>query len=204
VITGTLDNSASQGGASGVYTVTVTAADPHGATVSQDFTWDVSNPAPVAVADAGTTDEDTSLTVDAANGVLANDTDKDGDDLTVLRVNGIATDVGGAVAGSNGGTFTLRADGSYTFNPGNDFQSLGVDQSATTSISYTVSDGEGSTSTATLTVTVTGTNDGAQITGNGAGAVIEDAQVTTSGKLNVTDPDAGQAVFVSQTNVPGA
>src|SRR5262249_40583285 len=42
--------------------------------------------APVGVGDAYTTDEDTPLTVPAASGVLANDTDIDGDRLTVARI----------------------------------------------------------------------------------------------------------------------
>ncbi|MFU2088471.1 putative Ig domain-containing protein, partial [Bordetella bronchiseptica] len=68
----------SQGGANndGVYTVEITATDANGASVSQTFEWDVNNPAPTAVADTGTTDEDTTLTVtDPAQGVLKNDTD---------------------------------------------------------------------------------------------------------------------------------
>ncbi|MFJ0765395.1 Ig-like domain-containing protein, partial [Bordetella bronchiseptica] len=169
IISGTLDNSASQGGANndGVYTVEITATDANGASVSQTFEWDVNNPAPTAVADTGTTDEDTTLTVtDPAQGVLKNDTDPDNDDLHVSAVNGQPANVGAAIAGDNGGTFTLNADGTYTFNPGPDFQNLAKDATAETSITYTVSDGEGGTSSATLTITVTGTNDAPTLTPN--------------------------------------
>ncbi|KDS76391.1 putative hemolysin, partial [Bordetella bronchiseptica KM22] len=169
IISGTLDNSASQGGANndGVYTVEITATDANGASVSQTFEWDVNNPAPTAVADTGTTDEDTTLTVtDPAQGVLENDTDPDNDDLHVSAVNGQPGNVGAAIAGDNGGTFTLNADGTYTFNPGPDFQNLAKDATAETSITYTVSDGEGGTSSATLTITVTGTNDAPTLTPN--------------------------------------
>ena len=159
IITGTIDHSASQGGNNGVYTVTVTATDPSGATTSQDFNWDVTNPAPTAANDNGTTDEDTTLNVNAQNGVLANDVDPDGDTLTVSQVNGATGNVGTPTAGSNGGTFTLNPDGSYSFNPGNAFQHLAVGQTATSSITYTVTDGQGGTSSATLTVEITGTND---------------------------------------------
>ncbi len=206
VITGTIDHSASQGGNNGVYTVVVTATDPSGASTSQEFQWDVSNPAPTAVADTGTTDEDTALSVDAQNGVLANDTDPDGDTLTVAQVNGQSTNVGAAVAGSNGGTFTLNADGSYSFNPGSAFQNLGVDQTATSSITYTVSDGEGGTSTATLTVTITGTNDAPTLTpevqlddqaGNDGQAI---TPVDVSGQF--TDVDNGDALTYSATGLP--
>ena len=169
IISGTLDNSASQGGANndGVYTVEITATDANGASVSQTFEWDVTNPGPTAVADTGTTDEDTTLTVtDPAQGVLKNDTDPDNDDLHVSAVNGQPGNVGAAIAGDNGGTFTLNADGTYTFNPGPDFQNLAKDATAETSITYTVSDGEGGTSSATLTITVTGTNDAPTLTPN--------------------------------------
>ncbi|MEN4919354.1 retention module-containing protein, partial [Achromobacter spanius] len=159
IITGTIDHSASQGGSNGVYDVTVTATDPSGASTSQEFQWNVTNPAPSAVNDSGETDEDTSLNVDVQNGVLANDTDPDGDALQVSQVNGQPGNVGVAVAGSNGGSFTLNADGSYSFNPGSAFQNLAAGQTATSSITYTVSDGEGGTSSATLTVEITGTND---------------------------------------------
>src|SRR5690606_32722871 len=159
LITGTLDNSASQGGDNGVYAITITATDKSGASVSQDFSWDVKNPAPTAVDDDGATKQGAGLSVNAEDGVLANDTDPDGDTLTVSQVNGQPGNVGAAIAGSNGGTFTLNADGSYSFNPGSAFNNLAANQTATSSISYTVSDGEGGTSTATLTVTITGTND---------------------------------------------
>uniref|UniRef100_UPI0018E4C608 putative Ig domain-containing protein n=1 Tax=Tsuneonella flava TaxID=2055955 RepID=UPI0018E4C608 len=59
VIGGTVDNSASQGGSGGVYSVTVTATDGDGASVDQTFNWTVTNPAPVATDDTDSTNEDT-------------------------------------------------------------------------------------------------------------------------------------------------
>ncbi|WP_242495742.1 beta strand repeat-containing protein [Salinicola tamaricis] len=133
------------GGVSAPQTVTITVTG--------------TNDAPVAVADTGSTGENATLTVDAAQGVLANDSDVDGGTLTVSAVDGTDTNVGQAIAGSNGGTFTLNADGSYSFNPGTAFDRLAAGQQDTTQISYTVSDGQGGSDTAILTVTVTGTND---------------------------------------------
>ncbi|MFJ0453242.1 type I secretion C-terminal target domain-containing protein, partial [Bordetella bronchiseptica] len=204
---GTLDNSASQGGNNGVYTVEITATDANGASVSQTFEWDVNNPAPTAVADTGTTDEDTTLTVtDPTQGVLKNDTDPDNDDLHVSAVNGQPGNVGAAIAGDNGGTFTLNADGTYSFNPGNAFQHLAQGDSVQTSISYTVSDGEGGTSTTTLTVTVTGVNDTGAISVNlGAddGKVYEagldnaaDDSETTGGTITVSASDGISSVTI--------
>ncbi|KDD15907.1 retention module-containing protein [Bordetella bronchiseptica] len=207
IISGTLDNSASQGGNNGVYTVTITATDAGGKSVTQTFEWDVTNPGPTAVADTGTTDEDTTLSVtDPAQGVLKNDTDPDNDDLHVSAVNGQPGNVGAAIAGDNGGTFTLNADGTYSFNPGNAFQHLRQGESAQTSISYTVSDGEGGTSTTTLTVTVTGVNDTGTVSVNlGAddGKVYEagldnpaDDRETTSGTITVSASDGISSVTI--------
>ncbi|MEQ4616528.1 MAG: retention module-containing protein, partial [Corticimicrobacter sp.] len=118
LITGTLDNSASQGGNGGVYTVVITATDSLGASTSLTFTWTALNPPPEAADDAGTTEENTVLAVSAQDGLLRNDRDPDGDDLVVTGIdngNGVKVAPGTPVAGSNGGTLTVNADGSYVF-----------------------------------------------------------------------------------------
>ena len=79
--------------------------------------------------------------------------------LSVAEVNGDAALVGQPVAGSTGGEFTVNADGSYSFDPNGDFEELAVGETATTTLTYTVSDGEGGTDVATVTVTVEGVND---------------------------------------------
>ena len=152
-------------GVKGEYLITVTATDPYGASVSKTFVWTIGNPEPIALDDSGATTEDNVLVVDhVSQGVLGNDTDPDGDTIVVSAVEGNAAGVGNEVSGSNGGKFTLNADGTYTFNPGSDFQYLAAGATVTTSITYTVSDAQGATDTATLTVTITGTNDAPTIT----------------------------------------
>ncbi len=110
MISGTIANNAS---VSGPYSVVVTAADPHGGTTSQTFVWNVTNPTPTANNDAATVNENAT----SSGNVLSNDTDPDGDTLTVQSVNGLSSNVSNAVAGSNGGTFTIQPNGSYVFNP---------------------------------------------------------------------------------------
>jgi len=158
LISGTPDADASQGGPNGdgVYIITVTADDGNGGRVTADVQIIISNPGPVAEDDVNTASENSSV----SGNVLDNDTDPDGDDLVISQVNGDAGNIGQPIAGDNGGSFTLNADGSYSFDPGTDFEGLDVGETATTTITYQVSDGEGGFDTATLTVTVTGENDG--------------------------------------------
>ena len=128
-----------------------------GSTSTIDITVTAVNDAPVASPDSGAVGNDTVLTVNAAHGVLANDADPDvGDIYTVSAVNGDAAKVAAVVAGAGGGTFVIGADGSYSFNPGNDFDNLSVGATRTSMVSCTILDNNGLSSTSTLTVTVTG------------------------------------------------
>ncbi|MEO0620163.1 MAG: tandem-95 repeat protein, partial [Pseudomonadota bacterium] len=179
VISGTPDADASQGGddptnAPGVYTIPVTATDPHGATFTTNVTYTITNPPPVAENDALTGDEDTVTTNDLTPGGLSGqpgqDQDPDGDTILVTRVapGNVEADlgalidgtgVGTPVTGSNGGTFTVQPDGTVTFTPSIDFQDLDAGEMRTTEIVYQIDDGEGGTDTAVVTYTVTGVND---------------------------------------------
>ena len=105
------------------------------------------NDAPVAADDAYTTDENTPLAI-AAPGVLGNDTDVDGDGLTVTDVDDSALQ----------GTLTWAADGSFTYDPAGQFEGLDDGETATETFTYTVWDGT-TADTATVTITVTGVDD---------------------------------------------
>jgi VCBS repeat-containing protein len=108
--------------------------------------------APVAVADGYSTAEDVALTVNAP-GVLANDTDADGDALTATKVSDPAH---GAVA--------LNADGSFTYTPTANF-------AGTDSFTYKANDGTADSNVATATITVNPVND--------APVAVDDAYTTT-------------------------
>jgi VCBS repeat-containing protein len=87
------------------------------------------------------------------------DSDLDGDTLAVTHVNGSTGNVGSQFLLPSGASLTVQPDGSYSYNPNGQFESLGVGETATDSFTYTVSDGFGGTDTATVTITVNGAND---------------------------------------------
>ena len=119
------------------------------------------NDAPRALDDAGaSTDEDSVLTVSAAAGLLANDSDPDaGATLQVSAVNGAAGSVGAPLTLASGAILTVAADGSYTFDPRPGYGGLAAGASANETFSYTLSDGVGGSDTAAVSVAVTGVND---------------------------------------------
>lgn len=116
-----------------VYAVTVTVDDGE-FTDSTSFDWTITdvNRNPVAADDSTTTDIDTPVTID----VLANDSDEDGDALSVT----------GVFAPLNG-TAVVNADGTVTYTPNTGF--TGEDNFV-----YTIEDGFGGSAEATVTVTV--------------------------------------------------
>lgn len=147
------------GEASFTYSITSGLGDSATATVTAMVS--DANTAPVAENDGFATSADDVL---CGENVLANtapdgaDSDPDGDPLKVVEVDGEAGNVGQTVAGSHGGVFVIKADGSVSFDPDGDFDGLGGNDSATTSVSYTISD-NALESTATVTVTVNGANE---------------------------------------------
>ncbi len=121
---------------------TYTIDDRHGGSDTATVTISIAavNDAPVAAVDSYSKDEDSVLTV-AAPGVLANDTDVDGDSLTAALVSGPAH-----------GTLTLNADGSFQYTPDANFN--GAD-----AFTYKASDGTLDSSPVTVTIVVNAVND---------------------------------------------
>src|SRR5436190_1073432 len=119
------------------------------------------NDAPVTANDDNyTTPEDTQLTV-TAPGVLANDSDVDGDALSTILV-----------TGPSHGTLTLNGDGSFSYLPALNFN--GVD-----TFTYRATDDQAQSGIATATITVTPTND-APVAVNDSYTTPEDTQLTAS------------------------
>ena len=175
-ITGTIDKNASQPNG-GVYSVTVTGTDPGGLATSRTFTWTVTNPAPTAVNDAATTNEDTDLTI----APLANDTDPDADPLKITT------------ATAPNGTVVINANGTITYTPKADFN-------GTDTITYTISDGNGGFSTAVVIVTVNAVND-PPVAANDVARTNEDTPVKVAVLANDTDPD-GDPLTVTSASAP--
>ena len=98
------------------------------------LTINLANNPPSAVDDDAETSKNTAVTID----VLDNDSDPDGDDLTVIEVSTPAN-----------GTAVVNPDNTVTYTPALDF--VGQD-----SFTYTIEDESGATDTATVTVTVEG------------------------------------------------
>lgn len=142
------------------------------------------NDAPVTTADSASTNADT-----AVNGtVVDNTTDADDD---------VATELAYALVGDSPVGLTFNADGTWSFDPGGLFDSLGSGATTEVTFNYKANDGEADSNVSTVTITVTGTNDAAVIAGDDAAAVTEDSALSDSGALTVADVDSGEASFVA-------
>ncbi len=135
------------------------------------------DPDPVAVDDAQSLSENGTAT----GNVLANDVDADG------RTVSLVTDV-------TAGSLILTADGSYTFDTGSDFDSLGAGESQVVTFTYSI---DGTDETATVTLTVTGTND-APIAGAAQSAIsTEDGASVTLDLLDGASDVDNATLFVT-------
>ena len=145
-------------------------------TTRSTITVDVPQPnvGPQAVDDDLAATEDTVETFD----LIANDTDENGDALSITHIGGQTIEAGETVDVGNG-TVTLNDDGSINFMPAENF-------SGEVSFDYTVSDGNGGSDTATASIDVEGVADGAQVSVEiGAGQTIiggggESGRITAS------------------------
>ncbi|HEX5526571.1 MAG TPA: Ig-like domain-containing protein [Solirubrobacterales bacterium] len=145
------------------------------------------NQPPGAVGDKATTDEDTAKAID----VLANDSDPDGDALTVVSLD--TTGTRGAVTITGGGS-------GVEFDPRGRFDELQVGESAEDSFAYTISDGHEHTSTATVAVTVTGVDDPPKAVKDSVKLKENASSAHVDVLANDTDVDGGPKEVKSVTN----
>ncbi|MDV1990107.1 Ig-like domain-containing protein [Escherichia coli] len=140
---------------SDTFTYTVTSG---GVTETATVTIQMNNAAPVTQGENVSTPEDTTLTSSAAQNLLLNDSDPDGDTLSILNysVSGVGTVfTAGQTADLTGyGKLTINADGSYTFVPVADWNGT------VPTVTYRVVDGRtNGATTAQLKITVTPVKD---------------------------------------------
>ena len=119
---------------------TYTISDGNGGTDTATVTITINgvNENPTAGNDSFTTIQGEAINL-SASAVTTNDSDPNGDALTIDSVTPATT--------SNGGTVVLNTDGTITYTPNASF--VGVD-----TFDYTIIDGKGGTATATISITV--------------------------------------------------
>ena len=174
-------------GATRDVTFTYTATDNNGG---------VSTPATVTITVTGTNDNPVASNASAGT-----------DEETVLNGNvPAATDVDGTITSYTlatnvaEGSLVFNNDGSYSFNPGSDFDDLAVGATRDVTFTYTATDNNGGASApATVTITVTGTNDLPVASNASAGT---DEETTLNGNVPAaTDVDGTIASYALVANV---
>jgi Bacterial Ig domain len=135
------------------------------------------NSAPVAGDDSATTPKNTSVTI----GVLGNDTDADGDALSVTNL-----------TAPTHGTVALNADGTVTYAPNAGF--LGTD-----TFTYTANDGTRDSNVATVTVEVRNTP---PVGTDDSSSTFKNTAVTIDVLANDSDAD-GDPLSVTSLGAPG-
>ncbi len=161
----------------GTDTFVYTVRDAYGAVATGAVTVNVTpvNDPPTANDDAAETKEDTAVDI----AVLANDTDPDGDDLSIDSVTDPAHGTTGIV------------DGVVRYAPADNW-------SGSDSFQYTMSDGDGETDTADVTVTVLAVNDPPLAVDDEAGTE-EEILVSIAVLDNDSDIETGALTVVSVT-----
>jgi len=147
--------------------------DPNPANNSSSVTITPVDTAPVAHDDSYGVTKNDALTVAAGSGVLANDTDVNGDSLTAVLVSGPAH-----------GTLVLNANGSFTYTPAAGY--TGAD-----SFTYKANDGQLDSNVATVSLTV---SDSAPVANNDS---------YTANKNNALTVPAGSGVLANDTDANG-
>ena len=117
--------------------------------------------------------------------MLGNDTDVDVDSLTVVRVNGLAANVG-TESRSPRAEVTLNANGSFTYNPNGAFETLDTGETDTDTFTYRASDGDLESNAATVTITINGVND--------APVAVDDTGTTDEDTTSSSPPRACSAM----------
>ncbi len=154
------------------FTYSISDGNGGSATATVSIIVNAVNDSPVAANDSKTTAEDTATTIS----VLTNDSDLDGDTLSITAV-------------------TQGARGSVTFTGSSVTYTPAANANGSDSFTYTIGDGHGGSATATVSITITAVNDAPDAV-NDSTATNEDAAVIISVLVNDADVD-GEAVILT-------
>jgi len=176
-------------GADNVYDVSVQVSDGAGRTDTQNIAVTVTgvNEGPVALADSFSVHNTDSLTI-AGPGLLANDTDPEGDPITAVLV-----------TGPQHGTLVLNADGSFTYTP--DVNFAGND-----SFTYQATDGSVDSEPIVVQLTVLNTGGPLPPSGSGGGSsgsgdsTTDDSDSDSDSEGGGSDPTVGDNPFRPTSN----
>lgn len=108
---------------------------------------------------------DTEAAAAVTGNVLANDSDPNGDAISVIAAGGQAAGTALALSATTslgrtvGATLTVAADGSYSLVPGAGMTAMAEGETVVFSVGYRIADAWGATDDATLSVTLTGLNE---------------------------------------------
>lgn len=156
----------------GTDTFTYTISDGNGSTdtATVAVTINATEDVPDAIDDKATTDEDTAVKVN----VLANDTDADGDTLTITAVTAPAK-----------GTAVINADKTITYTPNANYN-------GTDTFTCTISDGKNGTDTETVTVTINAVNDAPKASDS---SITTKENTAVNGTVTGTDTEGSKLTF---------
>ena len=160
------------------FTYTISDGKGGTATATVSVTINPVNDLPVAVNDTATTNEDIAATIS----VKANDSDVDGDALTISSVTqGVK------------GKVVINSGSSVTYTPNSNVN-------GTDSFTYTISDGKGGTATASVSVTIAAVNDAPLAVADSA-TTAKNTATTISVLSNDSDVE-GSALSLTAVTVP--
>lgn len=142
------------------------------------------NDAPVSLPDRYVAEEDTALMVPVLGGILANDSDQEGDSLSAIEV-----------SRPSNGSVSLDESGGFIYTPVNNFN--GEDR-----FEYAASDGSSTGETVAVSLEVMAINDAPSLVED-ATSTFEDAVVVVSVLNNDTDIDGDQLTLVDASSADG-
>ena len=181
------------------YQLAVTTMDEGSKTYAKVFTisvLDAEEPSVIGGVSSGSILEDAAASLTVSGTLTVDDPDVDDVDALIAQE--------GTVGTAGIGTFDLTAEGEWTYTADNSQLNVqGLAEGEIISDSFTAESHDGVSQI--VTVTITGTNDVGVISGSSAANLTEDnnASLTASGVLTISDADIGQAVFVEQLSTSG-